>query len=209
MRRGINTSSLCNDSPAKGKSPEQPTGFNLPSLSSGLVTAAGKYYLPLSISSRLPNPQKLIVGQNLLATPAEKLAQSLEALGKLQTGNTGAAICARDLSRTHHERLRSSSFLQEVLRGWYIPSRPDEARGREHGLVCLLMAFLRRLFNATILVRMVSLTGTISLYARRQLDGASTTHRKVSKSSLRELPGGRVACRQAETEIGLVCLEWE
>jgi Fic/DOC family len=64
-----------------------------------------------------------------LATPAEKLAQSLEALGKLQTADTGAAIRARDLSRTHRERLRSSGFIQEVLRGWYIPSRPDEAEG--------------------------------------------------------------------------------
>ena len=64
-----------------------------------------------------------------MATPSEKLAQSLEALGKLQVADTGAAIRSADLSRTHRERLLKSGFLQEVIRGWYIPSRPDEVEG--------------------------------------------------------------------------------
>lgn len=64
-----------------------------------------------------------------MATPSEKLAQSLEALGKLQAADTGAAIRSADLSRTHRERLLKSGFLQEVIRGWYIPSRPDEVEG--------------------------------------------------------------------------------
>jgi hypothetical protein len=33
------------------------------------------------------------------------------------------------LSRTHRERLLDSGFLKEVIKGWYIPSRPDEAPG--------------------------------------------------------------------------------
>src|SRR5712692_9828245 len=64
-----------------------------------------------------------------MATPPEKLAQSLERLHKLQTADGAAAIRARDLPRTHRERLVSSGFLQEVIKGWYIPSRPDEVKG--------------------------------------------------------------------------------
>src|SRR5208337_1997892 len=64
-----------------------------------------------------------------MAPPPEKLAQSLEILGKLQISNGAAAIRARDLSRTHRERLLANGFLQEVIKGWYIPRRPDEVKG--------------------------------------------------------------------------------
>jgi len=64
-----------------------------------------------------------------MAAPSEKLAQSLEILRKLQTYTGSAAIRARDLSRTHRERLLTNGFLQEVMKGWYIPSRPDEVKG--------------------------------------------------------------------------------
>lgn len=64
-----------------------------------------------------------------MATPSEKLAPSREILGKLQTSNGTAAIRARNLSRTHRERLLSNGFLQEVIKGRLIPSRPDEVKG--------------------------------------------------------------------------------
>ena len=64
-----------------------------------------------------------------MATPSEKLAQSLEALAKLQTADGAEAIRARDISRTHRERLLAQGFLQPVLKGWLIPSRPDEVKG--------------------------------------------------------------------------------
>ena len=63
-----------------------------------------------------------------MAAPPEKLARSLEVLRKLQTSEGAAAIRARDLSRTHRERLLANGFLQEVVKGWYIPSRPDEVK---------------------------------------------------------------------------------
>lgn len=63
-----------------------------------------------------------------MATPQEKLADSLEALHELQ-GRGVVAIRSRDLSRTHRERLLAGGFLKEVIKGWYIPSRPDEAAG--------------------------------------------------------------------------------
>jgi len=64
-----------------------------------------------------------------MATPPEKLAESLERLHTLQSGDGSAAIRAKDLPRTHRERLLASGFLQEVIKGWYIPSRPDEVKG--------------------------------------------------------------------------------
>ena len=64
-----------------------------------------------------------------MSTPSEKLAESLEILHKLQNANGAAAIRARDLTRTHRERLLKNGFLREVMKGWYIASRPDEAKG--------------------------------------------------------------------------------
>ena len=63
-----------------------------------------------------------------MASPREKLAESLDALQKLQNENV-AAIKAKDLSRTHKERLIASGFLREVMKGWYIQARPDEQKG--------------------------------------------------------------------------------
>ena len=64
-----------------------------------------------------------------MASPSEKLAQSLEILHRLQNANGAAAIRARDMTRTHRERLLANGFLWEVIKGWYIPSRPDEVKG--------------------------------------------------------------------------------
>jgi len=63
-----------------------------------------------------------------MAIPSEKLAASLDGLRKLQ-GQGLVAIRTRDLTRTHRERLLANGFLREVMKGWYIPSRPDEAPG--------------------------------------------------------------------------------
>ena len=63
-----------------------------------------------------------------MATPSEKLAQSLEVLQELQERGV-LAIRAADLIRVHRERLVKNSFLREVMKGWYVPSRPDEAAG--------------------------------------------------------------------------------
>ncbi|MDO9318506.1 MAG: Fic family protein [Gammaproteobacteria bacterium] len=63
-----------------------------------------------------------------MATPSEKLAESLEELRVLQEGGH-IAIQAFELSRTHRERLVLHGFLQEIMKGWYIPVRPDETAG--------------------------------------------------------------------------------
>jgi hypothetical protein len=63
-----------------------------------------------------------------MASPSEKLAQSLEVLRGLQKEGI-VAIRSRDLTRTHRERLAQNGFLQEVIKGWYIAARPDEMEG--------------------------------------------------------------------------------
>lgn len=63
-----------------------------------------------------------------MATPQEKLAESLSVLRQLQEGGA-VAIRAGDLTRVHRERLLKNGFIQEVMKGWYIPARPDDAAG--------------------------------------------------------------------------------
>jgi fido (protein-threonine AMPylation protein) len=63
-----------------------------------------------------------------MATPSEKLAQSLEVLQVLQAGGK-VAIRSGDLTRTHRERLCRNGFLQEVIKGWYIPTRLGQTAG--------------------------------------------------------------------------------
>lgn len=63
-----------------------------------------------------------------MASPSEKLAHSLAALKELQDRDI-VAIRTKDLTRTHRERLLKNGFIQEVMKGWYIPSRPDETAG--------------------------------------------------------------------------------
>jgi fido (protein-threonine AMPylation protein) len=65
-----------------------------------------------------------------MATPQEKLASSLTLLHELQNekGIT-AAIRAKDLSRTHRTRLVENGFLTEVMKGWYMSSRPEDKEG--------------------------------------------------------------------------------
>lgn len=56
-----------------------------------------------------------------MATPGEKLAASLEALQQAQNGNV---VRSSSLSRVHRERLLQNDFLLEVVKGWYIVTRP-------------------------------------------------------------------------------------
>lgn len=81
-----------------------------------------------------------------MATPSEKLAQSLEALHALQGRGIGA-IRSADLTRTHRERLLKGGFLQEVMKGWYIPSRPDEMAGESTAWYASYWAFCAAYLN--------------------------------------------------------------
>jgi hypothetical protein len=58
-----------------------------------------------------------------MSLPADKLAESLDALKSLQDKGL-IAIRAAQLSRTHRQRLLAAGFLREVMKGWYISARP-------------------------------------------------------------------------------------
>jgi len=63
-----------------------------------------------------------------MATPREKLAESLEVLKSLQN-NGVVAIKSTELSRVHRERLLKNGFLKEVLKGWYMSVPHNEQQG--------------------------------------------------------------------------------
>ena len=63
-----------------------------------------------------------------MAAPSEKLADSLQVLKALQDEGV-VAVRSANLGRTHRERLVRNGFLHEVMKGWYIPARPDQRAG--------------------------------------------------------------------------------
>jgi hypothetical protein len=63
-----------------------------------------------------------------MPTPQDKLAQSLAVLKELQDEGI-VAIHTKNMTRTHRERLLKNGFIKEVMKGWYIPSRPEEQAG--------------------------------------------------------------------------------
>ena len=63
-----------------------------------------------------------------MATPSQKLAQSLDVLRQLQESGV-VAIKSVALSRTHRERLLENGFIREVYKGWYISTPPNEIKG--------------------------------------------------------------------------------
>lgn len=75
-----------------------------------------------------------------MATPTDKLAASLAVLKELQDQGQ-VALRAGNMSRTHRERLLKGGFIKEVMKGWYIPSRPDELAGESTSWYASFWAF--------------------------------------------------------------------
>ncbi|MEP7372197.1 MAG: Fic family protein [Chitinophagaceae bacterium] len=63
-----------------------------------------------------------------MATPSEKLAESLELLKTIQDKGI-VAIKSSELSKVHRVRLIKNGFLKEVTKGWYISTPSDEQPG--------------------------------------------------------------------------------
>ena len=63
-----------------------------------------------------------------MATPQEKLADALETLKALQDAEI-VAIQSEQLGRTHRETLLRNGFIKRIIKGWYIPMRPDDSPG--------------------------------------------------------------------------------
>lgn len=66
---------------------------------------------------------------NTMATPSEKLAQSLDVLRQMQESKKSPIIRSSEISRTHLERLVDNGFLTKVVGGWYIQSDPAARSG--------------------------------------------------------------------------------
>ena len=81
-----------------------------------------------------------------MTSPQEKLADALEALEAMQAQGI-VAVRSSDLSRTHRERLLKNGFLQEVMKGWYIPARPDERAGETTAWYASYWAFCAAYLN--------------------------------------------------------------
>lgn len=63
-----------------------------------------------------------------MPTLQDKLAESLAVLKKLQDKGM-VAIHTKNMTRTHRERLVKNGFIKEVMKGWYVPARPEEQAG--------------------------------------------------------------------------------
>lgn len=63
-----------------------------------------------------------------MATPSEKLAESLQVLKAFQDKGQ-IAIKTSQFSRIHRERLVKNGFLKEVIKGWYIATPAYEQQG--------------------------------------------------------------------------------
>lgn len=78
--------------------------------------------------------------------PSEKLAQSLEVLHNLQKQGK-YAIQSKEISRTHRERLVENAFLEEVVKGWYVPIKPDEQKGESTAWYASFWSFCASYLN--------------------------------------------------------------
>lgn len=78
-----------------------------------------------------------------MATPQEKLAQSLEVLKRLQD-NGVFVIQTSELSRVHRERLTKNGFIRQVLSGWYIIVSPHEPIGASTSWYTTFWHFCKR-----------------------------------------------------------------
>ncbi|HUZ13853.1 MAG TPA: Fic family protein [Caulobacteraceae bacterium] len=77
-----------------------------------------------------------------MATPQERLAGALEALHRLQSQGR-QTIRSEDLKRAERELLVKNGFLQAVMKGWYIPARPDLADGESTAWYASYWDFVR------------------------------------------------------------------
>jgi Fic/DOC family len=82
-----------------------------------------------------------------MAQPPDKLADSLAVLKAIQDRGI-VAIPAGELSRTHREKLLKGGFIQQVMRGWYIHSWPDEQPGESTGWYASYWGFCADYLNS-------------------------------------------------------------
>mgnify|MGYP000285957480 CR=1 FL=1 len=75
-----------------------------------------------------------------MPTLQDKLSESLAVLKKLQDDGI-VAIQTKNMTRTHRERLVKNGFIKEVMKGWYLPVRPEEPTGESTAWYASFWAF--------------------------------------------------------------------
>ena len=65
---------------------------------------------------------------SLMAAPNKLLAKSLTLLADLQKVGKHV-VRGTEFPRMDRQRLQKAGFIEEVVRGWYLPSRPDAQPG--------------------------------------------------------------------------------
>ena len=77
-----------------------------------------------------------------MPAPHKKLSEALEALKKLQEEGANVIRSSR-LKREHREVLVANGFLKLIVKGWYMPSRPDVAPGDTTAWYASMKDFVR------------------------------------------------------------------
>ncbi len=82
-----------------------------------------------------------------MATIAELLASSLDALKQVQRGEDFMIIKNSDLSRTHIKRLVDNHFLKPIIKGWYVVTDPRAMPGDSTAWFASFWNFITRYAN--------------------------------------------------------------
>jgi len=82
-----------------------------------------------------------------MVKPNEKLASSLRVLKTLQD-SVGNVIRTNEISRTHRERLQRAGFLNDVISGWWVVTRPGDRPGDSTHWYASFWDFCRRYCEA-------------------------------------------------------------
>lgn len=82
-----------------------------------------------------------------MPSPQEKLANALGALKKLQKNNDIIIIHSSDLTTQHKQILKRNGFIKEVIKGWYISTRPDEKDGDTSSWYMSFWHFIAKYMN--------------------------------------------------------------
>lgn len=82
-----------------------------------------------------------------MATIAELLASSLNALKQVQRGDDFTIIKSSDIPRTHIKRLVDNYFLKPIIKGWYVVTDPRVMPGDSTAWYALFWNFITRYAN--------------------------------------------------------------
>lgn len=128
----------------------------------------------------------------MATSPAQsKLVEALEILKKLQDAGK-AAIKSSELTRSQRESLVKNGFLRQIIKGWYMPSRPGEGTGGSTPWYAAIRDFIHSYCDERFEGKWhVSAEYSILLHAGATISPKQiVVHSPLGKNSLLELPDG-------------------